>query len=102
MTECYSFLFQIQLKYCIFCLISWLISSSDGLLTSENVIFQKTNEIYTNNAQWYVTFVHDLKPYQGFVNKIKHDIDGTSQIVRAVKDYYSRVKLMGYAETFKS
>ena len=42
-------LFQIILIYCIIC-VSRLITGSDGLVVPENVIFQKTNEIYTNDA----------------------------------------------------
>lgn len=71
-------------------------------MISENVIFQKTNEIYTNDAQWYVTFVHDLKPYQGLINKIKGDIDSTKGIVQTIQYDYDKVKLNEYAETFKS
>ena len=73
--------FQINLKYWLFVLFSCLIISSNGLFTSENVIFQKANEIFTNDAHWYVTFVHDLKLYQGLINKISHDINSTNEIV---------------------
>ena len=72
------------------------------MLVSENVIFQKTNEIYTNDAHWHVTFVHDLKPFQGLVSKIKSDIASTSQILHAIAFDYNRKELMEYAETFKS
>lgn len=94
--------FQMKFIYCLICLISWLIGSSNGLLISENVIFQKKNEIYTNNAQWYVTFVHDLKPYQSFIEKIKSDIKNTNEILQSIKHDYSKSNLMEYAETFKS
>lgn len=72
------------------------------MFTSENVIFQKANEIFTNDAHWYVTFVHDLKPYQGLINKISHDINSTNEIVQAVKDIYRKTNFYVYAETFKS
>ena len=83
-------------------MFSCLIISSNGLFTSENVIFQKANEIFTNDAHWYVTFVHDLKPYQGLINKISHDINSTNEIVQAVKDIYRKRNFYVYAETFKS
>ena len=50
---------------------SSFVSHIFGLLTSENVIFQKTNEIYINDAHWYATFVHNLRPY----NKLIHTIN---------------------------
>ncbi|MCG8035340.1 MAG: hypothetical protein JAY75_05540 [Candidatus Thiodiazotropha taylori] len=67
---------------------------------SENVIFQKTNEIYTNDAHWYVTFVHDLKPFQGLVNKIKDDIESTSEILHTITYDYDKRELVQYFETF--
>ena len=97
----YFVFFQNILIYCLIC-VSWLIDGSNGLHISENVIFQKTNEIYTNDAHWYVTFVHDLKPFQGLVNKIKNDIESTSKILHAVAYNYNKRELIEYVETFKS
>lgn len=97
----YIVFFQNILIYCIIC-VSWLIDGSNGFHVSENVIFQKTNEIYTNDAHWYVTFVHDLKPFQGLVNKIRDDIEGTSEILRTIAYDYDKKGLIEYVETFKS
>ena len=97
----YFVFFQNILIYCLIC-VSWLIDGSNGLHISENVIFQKTNEIYTNDAHWYITFVHDLKPFQGLVNKIKNDIESTSKILHAVAYNYNKRELIEYVETFKS
>ena len=72
------------------------------MVVSENVIFQKTNEIYTNDAHWSITFVHDLKPFQGLVNKIKDDIGSTSKILDTIAHDYDRKDLIEYEETFKS
>ena len=72
------------------------------MVVSENVIFQKTNGIYTNDAHWYITFVHDLKPFQGLVNKIKDDIGSTSKILDTIAHDYDRKDLIEYVETFKS
>lgn len=97
----YFVFFQSILIYCLIC-VSWLIDGSNGLHISENVIFQKTNEIYTNDAHWYVTFVHDLKPFQGLVNKIKDEIESTSKILHAIAYNYDKRELIEYVETFKS
>ena len=100
-TDCYFFVLQIILMCCFTC-SSCLINISNGLVVSENVIFQKTNEIYQNDAQWFVTFVHDLEPYQKLINKIRADVDRTNEIVHVVKNDYHKSKLRAYAETFKS
>ena len=97
----YFVFFQNILTYCLIC-VSWLIDGSNGLHISENVIFQKTNEIYTNDAHWYVTFVQHLKPFKGLVNKIKNDIESTSKILHAVAYNYNKRELIEYVETFKS
>ena len=69
---------------CCFICSSCPINISNSLVVSESVIFQKTNEIYQNDAQWFVTFVHDLEPYQKLINKIRADVDCTKEIVHVV------------------
>ena len=59
-------------------------------------------KIYTNDAHWYVTLVHDLKPFQCLVNKIKNDIESTSKIVHAAAYNYNKRELIEYVETFKN
>ena len=86
--------------YCFIC-SSCLINISNSLVVSESVIFQKTNEIYQNDAQWFVTFVHDLEPYQKLINKIRADVDRTNKIVHVVKNDYHKSKLIAYAETLE-
>ena len=54
-----------------FVLGSLIISHTLGIFTSENVVFQKTNEVFINDAKWSVTFVHDLRPFQKPIYRIK-------------------------------
>lgn len=79
-----------------------MLSYTSGLVINENVVFHKTNEVYANNAQWTVTFVHDLRPYKTYVNKIKNDLDTTHEIINHMIDYYRRLNLTGYVYTFES
>ena len=58
------FYFQVKVLYFTFILESLLVGQVFGLFTSENVVFQKTNEVFINDAHWSVTFVHDLRPFQ--------------------------------------
>lgn len=88
--------------YCVLLIGLMLISYSCGMFTSENVVFQKTNEIYINDAHWFVTFVHDLRPYNKLINQIKTDLDNTGNIIKTITNRYSKWNLTGYAETFKS
>ena len=46
--------------------------------------------------------MHDLKPFQGLVNKIKHDIGSTSKILDTIAHDYDRKDLIEYVETFKT
>ena len=77
-------------------------SRTFGLFTSENVVFQKTNEVFINDAQWSVTFFHDLRPFEYLIARIKTDFVRTGEIVKVIIDFYRRLNLTGYVETFLS
>ena len=86
----------------MFILGSLFISHCFGLFTSENVVFQKTNEIFINDAHWYVTFVHDLRPFQHLINQIQFDLKNTDEIIMAMTKAYQGQNMTGYVETFQS
>ena len=85
-----------------FVLGSLIISHALGIFTSENVVFQKTNEVFINDAKWSVTFVHDLRPFQKLINQIKNDLAHTDEIVKTITNFYESSNMTGYVETFKS
>ena len=85
-----------------FVLGSLIISHALGIFTSENVVFQKTNEVFINDAKWSVTFVHDLRPFQKLINQIKNDLVHTDEIVKTITNFYESSNMTGYVETFKS
>ena len=78
------------------------ISYSYCTFTSENVVFQKTNEIYINDAHWYVTFVYGLRPYNKLIDQIKSDLHNTDNIIKTLINNYKSFDETGYAETFES
>ena len=61
--------------------------------------FQKTNEIYRNDAHWFDTFIHDLRPFKNLINQVEVDLETTDEIIEAVIRNY---KYSGYMETFIS
>ena len=75
---------------------------SCALFTSENVIFQKTNEIYINDAHWFIRFIHDLRPFKNLINQIEVDLESTDEIIEAIIKNYKYSNMLGYMETFKS
>ena len=87
-----------------FTFILWLLLVGNvfGLLTSVNVVVQKTNEVFINDAYWSVTFVHDLRPFQRLICKINSDLEHTDEIIRGITDFYQKSNLTGYVETFES
>ena len=95
------FMFQINVMF-TFVLGSLIISHALGIFTSENVVFQKTNEVFINDAKWSVTFVHDLRPFQKLINQIKNDLVHTDEIVKTIINFYESSNMTGYVETFKS
>ena len=94
--------FQMNIVMFMFILGSMFISHSIGLFTSENIVFQKSNEIFINDAHWYVTFVHDLRPFQHLINQIQSDLKSTNDIILAITKAYKSQNMTGYVETFKS
>ena len=94
-------MFQINVMF-TFVLGSLIISHALGIFTSENVVFQKTNEVFINDAKWSVTFVHDLRPFQRMINQIKNDLVHTDEIVKTITNFYESSNMTGYVETFKS
>ena len=94
-------MFQINVMF-TFVLGSLIISHALGIFTSENVVFQKTNEVFINDAKWSVTFVHDLRPFQKLINQIKNDLVHTDEIVKTITNFYESSNMTGYVETFKS
>ena len=91
-----------NVKLVTFILGSLLVSHVFGLFTSENIVFQKTNKVFSNDAHWSVTFVHDFRPFQNLINQIKSDLARTDEIVKAITNFYKRSNLTGYVETFES
>ena len=91
-----------DIKLFIVILRSLFITHVFGLFTSENVVFQMTNEVFINDAHWSVTFVHDLRPFQHLISQIKSDLARTDEIVKTITNFYKRSNLTGYVETFES
>ena len=91
-----------NVMFLTFILGSMFVGHIFGLFTSENVIFQKTNEVFINDAHWAVTFVHDLKPFKTLINQIKSDLTRTDEIIRYRTNFYRNTNRTGYEETFRS
>lgn len=85
-----------------FLIIITLISCTLGLIVHENVVFHKTNEISSNHARWLVTFIHDLRPYEVFINKINKDLQITHHVMTAVTDWYRRFNFTAHVFTYES
>ena len=62
---------------------------------------KKTNEIFINDAHWYVTFVHDLRPFQHLINHIQSDLKSTDKIIMTITYIYQGQNMTGYVEIFK-
>ena len=95
-------LFQMNMKYHVI-LWSMFISQTFRLLTSENVVFQKTklNEVYINDVYWIVTFVHDLRPFTNLINQISNYLSFTDEIIGAITKSYRTSNMSEYLASFE-
>ena len=55
-----------------------------------------------NHARWLVTFIHDLRPFHVFINKISKDLESSNDIVMTLTEWYRQHNFMAYHSTFKS
>ena len=62
---------------------------TQGTLVSQNVVFQKVNEVTTTRAQWLVTFVTDLKPYMDGMERLYKDVNEVQQVIWQVVGHYN-------------
>ena len=52
------------------------------------VVFHKTNEVSLNHARWLVTFIHDIRPFEVFINKISKDFESSNEIMLTLTEWY--------------
>ena len=71
-----------NVMFLTFILGSMFVGHIFGLFASKKGNFQKTYEVFINDAHWAVTFVHDLKPFKTLINQIKSDLTRTDEIMR--------------------
>ena len=85
--------------HCLFVFLS--IGVTCGIIVHENVIFRKTNEVSITSARWLITFVHDLKPFESFLNKISGDMDEIEQLANSKLQYYDQSVDLHYKQTLE-
>ena len=78
------------------------VSQGFCVFVSENVVFQKTNEIFINDAHWYVTFVHGLSSVKRLIDQIESDLKVTDGVMSTISGFYEKSELTGYVETMRS
>ena len=71
-------------------------------MVHENVVFHKTNEVSLNHARWLVTFIHDLRPFEVFINNISKDLEFSNEIMLTLTEWYRQHNFKTYHSTFKS
>ena len=49
-----------------------------------------------------MTFIHDLRPYDIFIDKINNNLKITKQITKSLTNWYRQENLTGYVFTFES
>ena len=49
-----------------------------------------------------MTFIHDIRPFEVFINKISKDLESSNKIMMTVTEWYSQHNLTAYHSTFKS
>jgi len=69
-------------------LVTLLFGSGQFAFISENVVFDKINDITTSRSKWLVSFVSDLKPFERFIERLSHDLVATAALAQQVVKQY--------------
>ncbi|CAG2205199.1 unnamed protein product [Mytilus edulis] len=67
---------------------------------SDNIVFDKVNTVTTTRSKWLVTFIIDLKPFEGFLNRISHDMVKSSALAQTVLRRYEQPGKEHFYNTF--
>ena len=87
MSVCY----RTEMRVVVFVLLTVMVKC--GTVT-ENVVFQKVNDVTTTRAKWLVTFITDLSPYLKGMDRLERDINHAfSMVQEAILYYNERVHL---------
>lgn len=65
-----------------------LLGLSTGLKITENVVFEKVNEVSTVRSKWIFSFVSDLRTYQGQTRKLQIRLNNVAQIIDETLDRF--------------
>ncbi|CAC5415478.1 unnamed protein product [Mytilus coruscus] len=69
---------------------------------SDNIVFDKVNTVTTTRSKWLVTFIIDLKPFEGFLNRISHDMVKSSALAQTVLRRYEQPGKEHFYNTFSN
>ncbi|MET0106093.1 MAG: hypothetical protein ABW072_13270, partial [Sedimenticola sp.] len=78
-----------------------LASLTVGVIIHENVVFQKVNEITSTRAKWLVTFVHDLKPFWYFLQRVNLDILKADSVALTLDGRFTKSQQQGFRSTLR-
>lgn len=83
-------------------LVTLLFGLGQLAFISENVVFDKINDIATTRSKWPVSFVTDLKPFEKFIERLSQDLVTTAGLAQQVIKRYDGSGKENFMNTFTS
>lgn len=83
-------------------LVTLLFGLGQGAFISENVVFDKINDITTTRSKWLVSFVTDLKPFENFIQRLSDDLVATAALAQQIVKQYGDSGKENFINTFTS
>jgi len=83
-------------------LVTLLFGLGQGAFISENVVFDKINDITTTRSKWLVSFVTDLKPFENFIQRLSDDLVATAALAQQIVKQYGESGKDNFINTFTS
>ena len=66
------------MKYLL--MTTFLLAVAQSLVTHENIVFYKQNEISITRSDWLFTFIIDLKPYENLIVRLSLGVQRAAHI----------------------
>lgn len=74
-------------------------SISSGYERYDNVVFRKIQEVTTSHSKWLITLVHDLQPYEDFIQHIKTDLKQVRRYIDTMSNKFHQSGEKVYVST---
>ena len=84
-----------MIRQIVFLLLACSLNKASNIISQENVIFERTNEIATTRSKWLVSFAINITPYQDLLDTLDKSLNKIMDLVLINERISAPAKLSG-------